>query len=107
MIGKIIACDFDGTIAEKANYPEIGPPIFEVIEALKWEKKKGTKLILWTCRGGRNLDAAVEFCKEHGLEFDSINCDNLSESQKVYANEYWDDKCVHVDDIKIRGQRAL
>lgn len=75
----VICVDFDGTIVEHA-YPHIGEPLpmaFEVLQALK---DAGYKLILWTCREnfGRRidrqyLDAAVEFCRARGVEFDAVN----------------------------------
>lgn len=95
---KIIAVDFDGTLFE-TDYPHIVRPILPVIEMAKARQEKGDKLILWTCREGPELDAAVEACREQGLEFDAVN-DNLEEAKaewgnnprKVAANEYWDDK---------------
>ena len=70
----------------------------EVLE----RKKKGDKIILWSCRSGEELSAAVAWCRLHGLEFDAVN-ENLPEvleawdyqdSRKIYADEYWDDKAV-------------
>lgn len=95
---KVIAIDFDGTIFE-TEYPQILRPILPVIEMAKARKVAGDKLILWTCREGPELDAAVEACREYGLEFDAVN-DNLPElkefwgnnPRKVGADEYWDDK---------------
>lgn len=99
---KIIAVDFDGTLCGN-KYPETGKPITTVIEALLNEQKNGAKIILWTCRCGNELKAAVEWCKEHGIVFDAVN-DHLPEmkekfcnnTRKVFANEYWDDRAVNV-----------
>ena len=100
---KVIAVDFDGCICTM-KYPDIGEPNWSVISALKEEKEAGTKLILWTCRCGSLLDEAVEACKSWGLEFDTVN-ENVperllkygySESRKVSADEYWDDKAVTI-----------
>jgi hypothetical protein len=68
---------------------------------MKRARALGAKIILWTSRDHENLDAAVEFCREHGFEFDAIN-ENLPECQrlfnndtrKVFADEYWDDKAI-------------
>ena len=95
---KIIAIDFDGTLFE-TDYPAIVRPILPVIEMVKARREKGDKLILWTCREGPELDAAVEACRAEGLEFDAVN-DNIQElkdywknnPRKVAADEYWDDK---------------
>lgn len=95
---KVIAVDFDNTLFE-TDYPHIVRPILPVIEMAKARQEKGDKLILWTCREGAELDAAVEACRTEGLEFDAVN-DNLEEAKaewgnnprKVAADEYWDDK---------------
>ena len=98
---KIIAIDFDGTLFE-TDYPAIVRPILPVIEMAKARQEKGDKLILWTCREGPELDAAIEACREQGLVFDAVN-DNIQElkdywknnPRKVAADEYWDDKAVN------------
>jgi len=100
---KVIAIDFDGTLWE-TDWPRLVRPILPVIEMAKARKAAGDKLILWTCREGAELDAAVEACREQGLEFDAVN-DNLPEAKaewgnnprKVAADEYWDDKNRIVD----------
>ena len=101
----IIAIDFDGTLCED-RWPEIGPPIAEVIVEAKLRKKQGDALILWTCRCGEKLDEAVAWCRRFGLEFDAVN-ENLperiavygSESRKISADEYWDDRARNAWDI--------
>lgn len=100
MNSKIIAVDFDGTLCEN-NWPEIGEPKFGTIAYLLKEKKQGAKLILWTCRIGEMLEKAVAWCADHSLEFDAIN-ENLTEiieafgsdTRKIFANEYLDDRNV-------------
>lgn len=98
---KVIAVDFDGCICT-LNWPNIGEPNWEVIEALRKEKASGTKLILWTCRCGDSLQAALGACDDWGIQFDAVN-ENLperllkygySESRKISADEYWDDLAV-------------
>lgn len=99
---KIIAVDFDGCLCEN-KWPEIGKPNEAIIRQLLAEREWGAKLILWTCREGKMLAEAVEWCKGFGLEFDAIN-ENLPEmnamygndSRKIGADEYWDDKAVTV-----------
>ena len=100
---KIIAVDFDGTLATVKKFPAIGEPIQSTIELLKHEQEKGARLILWTCRANERLDAAVEWCKAQGLHFDAIN-ENLpdiieafgGDTRKIFANEYWDDRAVRM-----------
>ena len=97
-MSKIIAVDFEGTLVER-RYPEIGPPNVDVFRKLAEEKKKGNRIILVTCREGKMLDIALDFCRKFGIEFDAAN-DNLPDviegfgfnPRKVYADEYWEDR---------------
>lgn len=94
----IIAVDFDGTLVLD-RFPNIGEPFYSRIECVKSLQKKGHKIILWTCRAGKVLEEAVQWCAEHGLVFDAVN-ENLPEVQKewggdtrkVYCDYYIDDK---------------
>lgn len=97
MAFKAIAVDFDGTLCEN-KWPKIGEPKRNVIDYLKRQQEDGCQLILWTCRTNKELDDAVAWCKEQGLEFDAVN-QNTKESieifgedtRKVFAHEYIDD----------------
>lgn len=97
---QIIAVDFDGTLCEN-KYPEIGKENPLLIDQLLERKMDGDRLILWTCRTGKLLDDAVQWCKNRGLEFDSVN-ENLpdiieafgSDTRKIFANIYIDDRAV-------------
>ena len=99
----IICVDFDGTIAGHA-YPKIGDPNIKVLNKLIQLKKEGHKLILWTCRDGIELEAAIKWCKNKGLIFDAVN-ENLPEieatfirtSRKVYADFYLDDRNLTIE----------
>lgn len=96
----IYAVDFDGTIVDD-NYPEIGKPRERLIHYLKFLKNQGHTLILWTCRVGKDLEAAINYCKELGIEFDYIN-ENTKEhiakfggdTRKIFADYYIDDKAI-------------
>ena len=96
----IIAVDFDGCLCKNA-WPDIGEAKQDVIDALLSRQKTGAKIILWTCRVGELLDAAVSWCADHGITFDAVN-ENLpvniaafgNDCRKIYADEYWDDKAV-------------
>lgn len=92
---QIIAVDFDGTLCEN-KWPEIGEPNTNLIGYLiEMRKSFGAKIILWTCRVGEMLDKAVNWCSEHGLEFDAVN-ENLphiverfgGNTRKIFANMY-------------------
>lgn len=102
---RIYAVDFDGTLAE-TKFPEIIAPISNMIDFCKELKKdRNNILILWTCRCGEDLAAAVEYCRDCGLEFDFIN-ENVPEnvekfgndSRKIFAHVYIDDKAVNPEE---------
>lgn len=103
---KVYAVDFDGTLS-LGEWPEVGPMNEELIHFLRMEKRKGNKIILWTCREHEPLEAAVRCCRELGLEFDAVN-DNLPENIVLYGNNsrkiscdyYIDDRMLHTAEWK-------
>lgn len=98
---QVIAVDFDGTLCKQA-WPEIGEENEALIRHLKEKKAAGARLILWTNREGDLLEEAVEWCRERGLKFDTVNA-NLPELIELYKNDcrkinadiYIDDKAVN------------
>ncbi len=94
-----IAVDFDGTIVEH-RYPKIGKEKLFAFETLKALQKQGHLLILWTFRAGKELEEAVNFCKENGLEFYAVNKSypeekfDSSVSRKVSADLFIDDRNI-------------
>ena len=103
---QTIAVDFDGTLCY-SNWPELGQPNQALIAYLQEWKRNGNKLILWTCRAGDALTKAVEWCREHNLEFDAVN-DNLPEiieyyghnSRKISCDYYIDDRMLLPENAK-------
>ncbi len=96
----IIAVDFDGTIVEH-RYPKIGKIKLFAFETLTQLQKQEHRLILWTVRAGKELEEAVNFCKENGIEFYSVNKNYPEEeftentvSRKIYADIYIDDRNI-------------
>lgn len=97
---KIVAVDFDNTLCF-SNWPDLGEPNVRLIRTLKELQQNGNKLILWTCRNGMDLQRAVAWCEQQGLQFDAIN-ENLPEtialyggdSRKITADYYIDDRCI-------------
>ena len=99
---KAIAIDFDGCLCAD-TYPDIGAPNWTVIAKAAEEQAAGAGLILWTCREGASLEAALAACARWGLTFDTVN-ESLPDwietfgtrPRKVGATEYWDDKAVRL-----------
>lgn len=97
--------DFDGTLCY-SQWPDLGPANKDLIRFLKNCQRRGDKIILWTCREGEPLEAAVRWCEEHGLIFDAVN-DNVPEtiekygtnSRKITCDYYIDDRFVSMASI--------
>ncbi|MBP5504402.1 MAG: hypothetical protein IKR94_02710 [Bacteroidales bacterium] len=93
-----IAVDFDGTIVEDA-YPEVGKPRPFAIKTLQMLARKH-RLILWTCREGKQLEDAVTFCQQNGIELYAVNKnypeedDNDFFCRKIDADIYIDDRSL-------------
>lgn len=92
-----IAVDFDGTIVEN-EYPQIGREKPFALRTLRALQEHGFTLILWTCRAGSELEAAVEFCRKGGVEFYAVNENFEGElyqgpcPRKIDADIYIDDR---------------
>ena len=97
---RIIAVDFDGTIVEN-RYPQIGKERPFALRTLKALQNKGFILILWTCREGKCLDEAVEFCKKGGVEFYAINSNYPGETDGESARKLRAD--IFIDDRNLGG----
>lgn len=99
---RIVAVDFDGTLAV-TEFPKIIKPIPKMIIHCRRLQKDGAILILYTCRKGKDLQEAVEWCKEQGLYFDYVNentAENIAnyggvDTRKIFAHEYIDDKAIN------------
>jgi len=99
---SIYAVDFDRTLTiGEYKYPETGRPNVGLFHYLIEKQKAGNDIILWTCREGAELDTAVSYCRQMGLEFNAVN-DNLprmkeawgNNPRKVFADHYIDDRAV-------------
>lgn len=94
----IFAVDFDGTIVTH-DYPGIGEEIPGALDTLRHfrEISDSIKLILWTCRCGKYLEEAVQWCEDRGFVWDAVN-DNIVDYKgevgfpKVCADVYIDDR---------------
>lgn len=95
-----IAVDFDGTLCLH-RYPQIGEELSKGIEFLKNLREKGAHIYLDTMRSGEELKEAVDWCKERGLEFDSVgphySQTRWTKSPKTHADYEIDDRSCFGD----------
>ena len=97
----VIAVDFDGTIVEN-RYPEIGAERPFATETLKMLIQDHHRVVLWSCREGKLLEDALEWCRERGVEFYAANRDYPEETtdnnphftRKLKADLFIDDRNV-------------
>lgn len=86
----IIAFDFDDTVYD---FHKKGRIYTDLINLLIELKKRNCYLICWT--GQENLEFVTQYLNDHKIPFDNIN-ENApfykSESRKIYANAYLDDR---------------
>ena len=95
-----IAVDFDGTIVED-KYPGIGKERPFALRTLRALQEKGFLLVLWTCRTGKQLEEAVEFCKKGGVEFYGVNANYEGEDVEGVARKL--DADIYIDDRNYGG----
>ena len=96
----IIAVDFDGTVVEH-HYPKIGPIKTGAKEALQAFHKAGHKIVIWTCRAGKEEKEVRAFLTSNEIPFDTINNPIMGAdlgTRKIYADLYIDDKGIRFDD---------
>lgn len=96
----IIAIDFDGTLHD-GEFPNIGAPLDGATEYVNKLKNDNHYIIIWTCRNAERLTEAINWLIEQNIPFDRVNDHEpeskrkyKSDSRKVYAHLYVDDKQV-------------
>ncbi len=103
---QVLAIDFDGTLSEHV-YPDIGKEVPLAFDTCKCLQEDGYSLILYTMRSGVELEQAVAWCKERGLEFWGVNENpeqhTWTQSPKVYAQIYIDDAAYGCPLVNIVG----
>ena len=91
-----IAVDFDGTCVTH-DYPRVGKDI-GAIPVLKRLVGGGHQLILWTMRSGKELNDAIKWFENNGIELYGIqenpNQKSWTASPKAYAQLYIDDAAL-------------
>lgn len=97
----IVAIDFDGVLCND-QFPDIGienPVVVSQVKHIAYTL--GCTIILWTSRVEDKLQAAIDWCRERGLIFDTVNSNaphNLAkwgtDPRKIFANWYVDDRAL-------------
>lgn len=91
------AFDYDGTLTvDGGSYPKVGH-IDPIIKDIAIElKRRGHRIILWTCREGLYLKQAVDYCHIKGIDFDGVNDNSQQswESRKIYYFRLFDDRSL-------------
>ena len=98
----IIAVDFDGTIVEH-KYPEIGNERPFATYTLRKLIEDRHRLILWTVRRGKELQEAVDWCKERGVEFYAVNRKFPEETVETHGGYSKINAELFIDDCNLGG----
>lgn len=77
----VIGIDFDGTITNDTEYPKIAPLKDNAKEVINFLYDRGHTIIIWTCRGGKPLQAAKDFLDKNEIKYHAMN--------KNHKNCYW------------------
>ncbi len=102
--GRIIAFDFDGTIAKYngfVSHHDVQEPIEETIKAMRLLKEKGFRILIYTTRGN---EFVKKYCEDFSIPVDFINHNPEMQGEnpgKPIAYVYVDDSV-----IRYTGQSA-
>lgn len=100
---KTLTWDFDGTLAEKRPFPQIGPPILPQIELVRLAKDAGIEVIIQSARwsvhdqnppeeAAKRLEEGAAWLKENDVPYDRL------EGGKFPSYGYIDDKAYVAND---------
>ena len=96
----VVCVDFDGTLFPYRPLYELNPPINGAVEAVRWMKSQGYKIVIFTSRcsttwceqSGESLAAnlvwVIDRLIENGIPYDDIT------AEKVPAEFYIDDRAI-------------
>lgn len=97
-----IAVDFDGTITKKSAYPQVGEIADNCAKALNHLQARGHKIILWTCREGKELQDAIQLLANNEVYLQGYNKREAEAeygNRKIIADMYIDDRAYPCDPI--------
>lgn len=99
--GRIIAFDFDGTIARYhgfVSHDDVQEPIPETVKAMRMLKEKGYRILIHSTRGNEFLK---NYCEKFSIPFDFINDNPEMRGEnpgKPIAYVYVDDSVIRYTD---------
>ena len=103
--GKIIiAVDFDSTISP---YPTIDndEDIMRCVKLLQRARSIGAYIVIHTCCAVGRYEDILGFCKNNGIEVDSVNKNPIElpfgHQNKPYANVFLDDRAGFIETMNI------
>lgn len=104
---RVYCLDFDDTIAY-TQFPKIIKPLPYAIEVLKvLTKDPNSTIILWTCREGKYLQDALNFCELYGIKFDYVN-ENCKRNLDLYKTDCRKVSAdIYIDDHSYQGKRGV
>lgn len=99
---KVIGFDFDGVISKYFRpwiWDELGEPVEEIVETMKYYYKKGYYILILT--GRHSTPKMIEWLKKHNVPYDGFNVNpkpHMYASRfKAYVDAYIDDKNISFD----------
>lgn len=102
----VVAIDLDGTIW-KDSYPKMSVPFANAIKTINRMVDTGYEVIIWTARGGRDLEKCKKYLRDLGLN-KNITFNHHAkyftdkfpiQSPKIGASIYLDDKGYNAPDF--------
>lgn len=99
-MSKVCCIDFDGTIAEWGDYPDVGPPTHGVKEALQKMKDRGFTILILSARTSDEMSKypidkqmqqkrMMEYLEKHEIPYDEV-----LKNDKPPATFYIDDRGI-------------
>ncbi len=91
---RTLGVDFDGTIAETAQFPDMGPPRKNAVVVLNRLHDEGYRIIIWTNRSSiHHQFPMINFFRINGIPYDDINYNHaMGASPKPYCDVWIDDR---------------
>jgi len=90
-----ICFDFDGTVVTH-DYPKIGNPVPKALIVLRKIRSAGHDLVLDTMRSGDELDEAINYLNQAGIQLQGINTakdqGKWTSTTKTYGDIYINDR---------------